>query len=49
MALNLTSDHLTNRTLKMILDENMEMPGKLTIELNGEVVQEIPNLVTTAG
>ena len=33
----------------MILDENMEMTGKLTIELNGEVVQEIPNLVTTAG
>ena len=33
----------------MILDENMEMTGKLTIELNGEVVREIPNLVTTAG
>lgn len=33
----------------MILDEHMEMTGKLTIELNGEVVQEIPNLVTTAG
>lgn len=32
-----------------MLDEILKMRGKLTIELNGEVVQEIDNLVVTAG
>lgn len=32
-----------------MLDEILKMRGKLTIELNGEVVREIDNLVVTAG
>jgi hypothetical protein len=32
-----------------ILQSGMEMKGRLTIALNGEVVQEVDNLVVTAG
>ncbi len=32
-----------------ILQSSMEMKGHLTIALNGEVVQEVENLVVTAG
>lgn len=32
-----------------ILQSGMEMKGHLTIALNGEVVQEVDNLVVTAG
>jgi len=33
----------------MKFDSNLEMKGRLTISLNDEVVQEIDNLVVTAG
>ena len=32
-----------------MIDELLKMKGKLTIELNGEVVQEVDNLVVTVG
>lgn len=32
-----------------MIDEILKMRGKLSIEINGEVVQEVDNLVVTAG
>ena len=32
-----------------MLNDGLKLTGKLSIALNGEVVQEVPNLVVTAG
>lgn len=32
-----------------MLQENLQMKGRLAIAINGEVVQEVPNLVVTTG
>ena len=32
-----------------MLNDGLKLTGKLTIALNDEIVQEVPNLVVTAG